>query len=61
VETQYDSKERFAPATLSLTVNAKQVAQKRIERSVPAGHNASETFDRESSNNRFQRTLNKRY
>jgi hypothetical protein len=45
VKTQYDSKERMAPATLTLTVNGKQVAQTRIERSVPAGHTASETFD----------------
>ena len=45
VITQYDSKERMAPATLTLTVNGKQVAQTRIERSVPAGHTASETFD----------------
>jgi hypothetical protein len=45
VKTQYDSKERMAPATLTLTVNGKQVAQARIERSVPAGHTASETFD----------------
>jgi arylsulfatase len=45
VETQYDSKERLAPATVILTVNSKQVAQMRIERSVPAGHTASETFD----------------
>ena len=45
VKTQYDSKERLSPATLTLTVNGKQVAQTRIERSVPAGHTASETFD----------------
>ena len=45
VKTQYDSKERLAPATLTLTVNGKQVAQTRIGRSVPAAHTASETFD----------------
>ena len=45
VKAQYDSKERMAPATLTLTVNDKQVAQTRIERSVPADHTASETFD----------------
>ena len=45
VKTQYDSNERTAPATLTLTVNGKQVAQTRIGRSVPAGHTASETFD----------------
>jgi len=45
VETKYDTKERMAPATVTLVVNGKQVGQGRIERSVPAGHCASETFD----------------
>jgi len=45
VKTQYDSKEGMGPATLTLTVNGKQVAQTRIERSVPVQHTASETFD----------------
>ena len=45
VKTQYDTKERLSPATLTLTVNGKQVAQTRIGRSVPAAHTASETFD----------------
>ena len=45
VETRYDSTERMAPATVTLTVNGKQVGQGRIERSVPTGHTASETFD----------------
>jgi len=45
VETKYDNTERMAPATLTLKVNGKQVGQGRIERSVPAGHTASETFD----------------
>jgi len=45
VETKYDSAERMAPATVTLTVNGKQVGQGRIERSVPAAHTASETFD----------------
>ena len=45
VKTQYDTKERLAPATSALTVNSKQVAQTRIEQSVPAGQTASETFD----------------
>jgi arylsulfatase len=45
VETRYDSMERMAPATLTLTVNGEQAAQWRIERSVPAAHTASETFD----------------
>ena len=35
----------MGPATLTLTVNGEEVAQGRIERSVPAGHTASETFD----------------
>jgi arylsulfatase len=45
VETKYDTKERMAPATVTLTVNGKQVGQGRLERSVPGGHTASETFD----------------
>ena len=45
VETKYDSQERLAPATVTLTVNGKQVGQGRVERSVPAGHTGSETFD----------------
>ena len=45
VETKYDSTERMAPATVTLTVNGKQVGQGRIERSVPSVHTASETFD----------------
>lgn len=45
IETKYDSKERLAPATVTLKVNGKQVGQGRIERSVPAVHTASETFD----------------
>jgi arylsulfatase len=45
VETRYDTQERMAPATVTLTVNGKQVGQGRIERSVPAVHTASETFD----------------
>ena len=45
VETRYDTQERMAPATVTLTVNGKKVGQGRIERSVPAVHTASETFD----------------
>jgi len=45
VETKYDTKERLAPATLTLRVNGKEVGQGRIGRSVPATHTASETFD----------------
>lgn len=45
VETRYDTAERLAPATVTLTVNDQQVGQGRIERSVPAAHTASETFD----------------
>ena len=37
--------ERMAPATVTLRVNGEQVGQGRIERSVPAVHTASETFD----------------
>ena len=45
VETKYDTKERLAPATLTLRVNGKEVGQGRIEGSVPGGHTSSETFD----------------
>lgn len=45
VKTEYDGNERIGPATLTLTVNDKEVAQTRIEQSVPSIHTASETFD----------------
>ena len=45
VEMDFDSKERMAPATLTLRVNGKEVGQGRIERSVPSVFTASETFD----------------
>lgn len=45
VEVLYDSKERLAPATVTLRVNGKQVGQGRVERSVPGTFTASETFD----------------
>ena len=45
VATKYDTKERLAPATVTLKVNGKQVGQGRIERSVPSIFTASETFD----------------
>ena len=45
VETLYDNAELMAPATLTLKLNDEQVGQGRIERSVPAAHTASETFD----------------
>jgi len=45
VETRYDTKERLAPATMILRVDGKEVGRGRIERSVPAVHTASETFD----------------
>jgi len=45
VETKYDTQERLAPATLTLSVNGKEVGQGRIGRSVPGTHTASETFD----------------
>jgi arylsulfatase len=45
VETVFDSKERMAPATVTLRVNGKQVGQGRVERSVPGTFTASETFD----------------
>jgi len=45
VRTQYDTEERLAPATVSLAVNGEEIAKMRMERSVPAVHTASETFD----------------
>ncbi|MFK5854851.1 MAG: arylsulfatase [Bacteroidota bacterium] len=45
VELKYDNKERIGPATVKLRVNGKQVAQGRVEKSVPATFTASETFD----------------
>ena len=45
VETKFDTKERMAPATITLKVNGKQVGQGRVEISVPAIFTASETFD----------------
>jgi len=45
VEMAFDEKKPQAPATVTLRVNGKQVGQGRVERSVPAGFSASETFD----------------
>jgi len=45
VETKYDSKDRMAPATVTLKVNGKEVGRGRVERSVPGVFTASETFD----------------
>jgi arylsulfatase len=45
VETKYDTKERMAPATLTMKVNGQEVGQGRVEISVPAIFTASETFD----------------
>ena len=45
VATKYDTKERMAPATITLKVNGKEVGQGRVEISVPAIFTASETFD----------------
>ena len=45
VVTKYDTKERMAPATITLKVNGKEVGQGRVERSVPSIFTASETFD----------------
>jgi arylsulfatase len=45
VEVKFDEKKPQAPATVTFRVNGVQVGQGRIERSVPAGFTASETFD----------------
>jgi hypothetical protein len=45
VKTQYDSKERPAPATITLAVNSKEVAQMRMKRSAPSVHSDSKAID----------------
>ena len=45
VELKFDEKKPQSPATVTFRVNGEQVGQGRIERSVPAGFTASETFD----------------
>jgi arylsulfatase len=45
VDVKYDSPQREGPATVTFTVNGKQVGQGRIERTVPGPFTASETFD----------------
>ncbi|MHC4945100.1 MAG: arylsulfatase [Planctomycetota bacterium] len=45
VDVNFDSPQREGPATVTFTVNGRQVGQDRIGRSVPATFTASETFD----------------
>jgi arylsulfatase len=45
VELAYEAKKPQAPADIILRANGKEVARGRVERSVPAGFSASETFD----------------
>jgi arylsulfatase len=45
VEVKFDEKKPQAPATVTFRVNRVRIGQGRIERSVPAGFTASETFD----------------
>ena len=45
VEVKFDSLKREGPATVTFTVNGKQIGQGRIERSVPSIFTATETFD----------------
>ena len=45
VEMAFEEKKPQAPAIVTLRVNGSQVGQGRVERSVPAGFSASETFD----------------
>ena len=45
VDVKFDALKRESPATVTFTVNGKQVGQGRIERSVPVAFTASETFD----------------
>jgi len=45
LDVKYDSPQREGPATVTFTVNGRQVGQGRIERTVPGPFTASETFD----------------
>jgi len=45
VDTQLDSPKPMAPATVIVTVDGKEVARTRVERTVPAAFTASESFD----------------
>jgi arylsulfatase len=45
VELAYAEKKPQAPAAIILCVNGQEVARGQVERSVPAGFTASETFD----------------
>ncbi len=45
VDLRYDSLQRESPATVTFTVDGKQVGQGRIGRTVPGVFTASETFD----------------
>ena len=45
VDTQLDSAKPMAPATVTVTVNGKEVAKTVVARTVPAAFTASESFD----------------
>ena len=45
VDVAYDSPEREGPATVTFTVDGREIGRGRIERSVPGTFTASETFD----------------
>jgi arylsulfatase A-like enzyme len=45
VDTRFDSPKPMAPATVIVTVDGKEVAKARVDRTVPAAFTASESFD----------------
>ena len=45
VDTQFDSPKPMAPATVTVTVDGKEVAKTVVARTVPAAFTASESFD----------------
>ena len=45
VDTQFDSPKPMAPATVTVTVDGKEVAKTLVARTVPAAFTASESFD----------------
>lgn len=45
IDTDLDSKKPMSPATVTITVDGKEVAKTRVGRTVPAAFSASESFD----------------
>ena len=45
IDTDLDSKKPMSPATVVITVDGKEAAKTRVDRTVPAAFTASESFD----------------